>query len=114
MPYLQLVDNGDDTRHGLRLVGQHARVTVERSQLLTVGVELLVVELHELLRDILEVVRHFVCVLLFLIFSLSIVWLLKARVVGTDLASSLLLRARRRSRREREEELDRVTTRELG
>lgn len=59
--YLELVDDCSNTHDRGRLVGEHAGVTVERCQTLSVCVESVVVEGHELARDFLEIGGHLCC-----------------------------------------------------
>lgn len=56
--HLQLVHNRRNTKNRCRLVGEHARIAVQRGEALAVCVEGLVVERHELVRDLLEVGSH--------------------------------------------------------
>lgn len=56
--YRELLNDRIDALDGARLVGEHALVAVQRAQLLSVGIELLVVESAKLLCDLDEVVGH--------------------------------------------------------
>lgn len=58
LPYLQLVHDGSNTDDRCGLVGEHAGVAVQGGQALAVCIEGVVVEGHELVRDILEIGSH--------------------------------------------------------
>lgn len=56
--YLQLVNDSSNADDRCRLVGEHAGVAIQSCQRFAGGVKGLVVEGHELVRDILEVGSH--------------------------------------------------------